>query len=277
MERFLVWKRLNVLTTPFEMPDHPPVSRMPVCLTMKMTPRVLEVIAGFRENSGFFPGGRMRVRFGECVLDSETRELLVAGKTVHLTPKAFDLLAILIENRPRALSKTEIHEKLWPDTFVADGTLTSLLAEVRSAIRDEEHEKHLIRTVHRFGYAFSGSAETEAAAGPRAIPRAAFAYRLYWRSREFALEEGENVLGRDPRASIFLDDASVSRRHARIVTSGGGALIEDLRSKNGTFVRGAAIEAPSRIADGDEIRLGSVPLTFRVFPLSGSTETTGGR
>ena len=217
----------------------------------------------------------MRVRFGECILDSETRELRVGGKPVHLHPKAFDLLEILIENRPRALSKTEIHEKLWPDTFVSDGTLTSLLAEVRSAIGDED-EKRLIRTVHRFGYAFSGLAQIEPAS-PRGIARAAFAYRLYWGSREFALEEGENVLGRDPRASIFFDDASVSRRHARIVTSGGEALIEDLQSKNGTFVRGAPIEATCRIADGDEIRLGSVPLTFRAFLLSGSTETSGGR
>ncbi len=218
----------------------------------------------------------MRVRFGECVLDSETRELLVGGKTVHLTPKAFDLLAILVENRPRALSKTEIHEKLWPDTFVSDGTLTSLLAEVRSAIGDDEQEKRLIRTVQRFGYAFSGSAQTESA-GAREIPRAVFAYRLYWRSREFALAEGENVLGRDPGVNIFLDDSSVSRRHARIVISGEGALIEDLQSKNGTFVGGARIEAPSRIADGDKIRLGSIPLTFRVVPLSGSTETSAGR
>ena len=66
----------------------------------------------------------MRVRFGACVLDSETRELLVDGNAIHLTPKAFDLLAILIENRPRALSKTEIHEKLWPETFVSDGSAT---------------------------------------------------------------------------------------------------------------------------------------------------------
>ena len=218
----------------------------------------------------------MRIRFRECVLALETRELLVGGNSVHLAPKAFDLLAILIENRPRALSKAEIHEKLWPSTFVSEGTLTSLLAEVRSAIGDEEHEKRLIRTVHRFGYAFAGAVEIEGA-GPRGLARAAFAYRLYWRSREFALEEGENVLGRDPRAGIFLDDTSVSRRHARIVTSGGEALIEDLHSKNGTFVRGASIEAPSRIADGDGIQLGSVPLTFRVFPLSGSTETARDR
>lgn len=217
----------------------------------------------------------MRVRFGECVLDSITRELLVGRETVHLEPKAFDLLAILIENRPRALSKAEIHEKLWPGTFVSEGTLTSLLADVRSAIGDDGRDKRWIRTVHRFGYAFSGPAEIEGAT--KKTPRAAFAYRLYQRSREFALEEGENVLGRDPGVNVFLDHTSVSRRHARIVTSGEGAQIEDLQSKNGTFVRGARIEAPSRIADGDEIQLGSVPLTFRVFPLSGSTETAGQR
>jgi len=216
----------------------------------------------------------MRFRFGNCVLDSETRELSVGGRTVHLTPKAFELLEILIESRPRAVSKSEIHERLWRDTFVSDGTLTSLLAEVRSAIGDTGPETHLIRTVHRFGYAFSGSAEPESASSP-GRRRAAFAYRLFWRSREIPLEEGENVLGRDPAAGVFIDHTSVSRRHARVVISGEGAIIEDLQSKNGTLVRGQRAEGPSPIADGDKIRLGSVPMTFRVFPLSGSTDTAG--
>jgi DNA-binding winged helix-turn-helix (wHTH) protein len=210
------------------------------------------------------------------VIDSETRELLVGGEPVHLTPKAFDLLAVLIENRPRVMSKKEIHEKLWPGTFVSDGALTSHLAEVRSTIGDDEHEKRWIRTVHRFGYAFSGEAETETTGRKRTRP-GAFAYRLYWRSREFALEQGESVLGRDPEVSIFLNHPSVSRRHARIVISGEPALIEDLRSKNGTLVCGKRIEGCSPIADGDEIQLGSVPLTFRVFPLSGSTEAISRR
>ncbi len=214
----------------------------------------------------------MRVRFGKCVLDSETRELLVNGETIHLTPKAFELLEILIESRPRALSKSEIHERLWRDTFVSDGTLTSLLAEVRSAIGDTGPETHLIRTVHRFGYAFSGSAEPEKtpSAGRR---RPTFAYRLFWKSREIALSEGENVLGRDPEVGVFLDHTSVSRRHARLVLSEGRAVLEDLGSKNGTFVNETRVEAPLRIADEDKIRLGSVPMTFRAFPLSGSTET----
>jgi DNA-binding winged helix-turn-helix (wHTH) protein len=219
----------------------------------------------------------MRVRFGKCVLDSETRELSVSGETIHLTPKAFELLEILIESRPRAVSKSEIHERLWRDTFVSDGTLTSLLAEVRSAIGDagheeDGHEARLIRTVHRFGYAFSGSAEPETAK-PTGGRRVAFAYRLYWRAREIALEPGENVLGRDPQIGVFIEHTSVSRQHARIVISAEGAVLEDLHSKNGTFARGAKLEAPLPIADGDEIRLGSVPMTFRVFPLSGSTDT----
>jgi len=214
----------------------------------------------------------MRLRFGDCILDGETRELLFGGKPVHVSPKAFELLEILLESRPRALSKAEIHERLWRDTFVSDGTLTSLVAEVRSAIGDTGEETRWIRTVHRFGYAFSGQAEAEEAR-PRRRRQPSFAYRLFWRSREMALADGENVIGRDPDVGIFLDHTSVSRRHARIRISEGNAVVEDLGSKNGTFLRGEKIESASSLADGDKLRLGSVDLVFRAFPLSGSTET----
>jgi DNA-binding winged helix-turn-helix (wHTH) protein len=242
-----------------------------LCAIIKIRSRREEVVGGFRENSGIFPGGGMRLRFGECVLDGETRELLVGGKPVHVSPKAFELLEILMESRPRALSKSEIHERLWRDTFVSDGTLTSLVAEVRSAIGDTGEETQWIRTVHRFGYAFSGPVEAEEKRSRRRPP--SFAYRLFWRSREMALEEGENVIGRDPDVGIFIDHTSVSRRHARIRISGENAVVEDLGSKNGTFLRGERVEAASSLADGDKLRLGSVDLLFRVFPLSGSTET----
>jgi DNA-binding winged helix-turn-helix (wHTH) protein len=219
----------------------------------------------------------MQVRFGQCVLDRDTWELSVEGRPVHLSPKGLKFLDLLLTNRPRALSKEEIHQKLWPDTFVSDGTLTSLLAEVRSAIGDGGREPGFIRTVHRHGYAFSGPAEEVREEGQRPRPLARFAYRLYAGPREIALEEGENILGRDPAAVIFIDHASVSRRHARITVSGGGATIEDLGSKNGTKVGGRAISGVAPLADSDEIRLGSVPLTFRVFPLSGSTTTADSR
>jgi DNA-binding winged helix-turn-helix (wHTH) protein len=218
-----------------------------------------------------FGRGTMRIRFGECVLDSDTRELLVRGSAVHLSPKGLQFLELLLENRPRALSKSEIHEKLWPGTFVSDGTLTSLLAEVRSAIEDEAHEPRFVRTVHRFGYAFSGTAEEVQARRRASAPQVA--YRLFWGPREIALEEGETILGRDPDAAVFIDHTSVSRRHARIVITGDSAIVEDLQSKNGTFVRGERLNAPSSLADGDDLKIGSVAMKFRVFPLSGSTAT----
>jgi DNA-binding winged helix-turn-helix (wHTH) protein len=111
-----------------------------------------------------------RVRFGECVLDSDTRQLFVRGEAVHLSPKAFQFLEMLLESRPKALSKSEIHERLWPGTFVSDGTLASLLVEVRSATGDSARNSRFVRTVHRFGYAFSGIGEELREGVPAARP-----------------------------------------------------------------------------------------------------------
>lgn len=213
----------------------------------------------------------MSFRFGDCVLDVETRELRRRGESVRLSPKAFQFLELLLKERPRAIAKDEIHERLWPGTFVSDGTLTSLAAELRSAIGDDAHEPLFVRTVHRFGYAFSGEAQAEAA---RARPGSArFAWRLFWGQREIAIEEGECILGRDPAATVLVDHKSVSRQHARIRVSPAGSTLEDLGSKNGTSLRGQKIQGPAPLSNGDEIRIGSVPMTFRVFTLPDSTET----
>ncbi len=211
----------------------------------------------------------MRVEFGDCVFDGETRQLVRGGKPAHLSPKAFSLLELLLENRPRVLSKAEIHEKVWPGTFVSDATLASAIAEIREALGDAGRKAHFIRTVHAYGYGFSG--DVAAAAG--AADSAEWAYRLVWDKREIALDDGENVLGRDRDALIWIDDASVSRRHARITVSRQGATIQDLESKNGTFLRGQPVDGVVPLANGDEIRLGSVTMTFRVLPVIGSTVT----
>lgn len=214
----------------------------------------------------------MRVRFGECMLDSDTRQLSVRDEAVHLSPKAFQLLELLLENRPNVLSKSEIHEHLWPGTFVSDGTLASLLVEVRSAIGDTARESRFVRTVHRFGYAFSGSAEeirgsASDAKGQKPI------YRLIWGTREISLSVGANLLGRDEASIVWIDDALVSRRHARIVIDERGAVLEDLESKNGTYLRGKRIEGPTRLADQDEVTIGPASMVFRVFEQTASTAT----
>jgi DNA-binding winged helix-turn-helix (wHTH) protein len=214
----------------------------------------------------------MRVRFGECLLDSETRELYVSGKTVHVQPKAFQFLELLLENRPRAVSKNQIHERLWPGTFVSDGTLTSLLVEVRGAIGDEARHPLYVRTVHRFGYAFCGSAE-EVRGRASSIPARKRTFWILRGRNRIPLEPGETVIGRDPGAGLFIDDASVSRRHARIVVSAESATLEDLGSKNGTLLGDRKIEATVPLEDGSRLRIGAVTLTFRMFSLPDSTLT----
>ena len=212
----------------------------------------------------------MRVRFGECVLDSDTRQLSVRGEVVHLSPKAFQFLELLLESRPKALSKSEIHEHLWPGTFVSDGTLASLLVEVRSAIGDSARESRFVRTVHRFGYAFSGSAQ-ELRGGVSAGGSRKVIYRLIWGTREIAVNPGENLLGRDEDSIVWIDDALVSRRHARIVIDETGAVLEDLGSRNGTYLRGKRIEAPRKLADEDQVTIGPASMIFRVFKQTAST------
>ena len=214
----------------------------------------------------------MRIRFGECVLDSDTRQLFVRGAEVHLQPKAFQFLELLIQNRPRVVPKNEIHDKLWPGTFVSDGTLTSLLAEVREALGDDARQSRFVRTSHRVGYAFSADASEER--GLAAIGRGGPTVWLLRGKNRFALDRGETVIGRDPGAGVHLDDPSISRRHARIVLSETSATVEDLGSKNGTFLGEARIQKPMPISDGDVLKIGSVPLAVRMFETPPSTVTS---
>jgi DNA-binding winged helix-turn-helix (wHTH) protein len=205
---------------------------------------------------------RVRLLFGVCVLDTETRQLLRAGEGVHLTPKAFDLLQALLQSRPRALSKAELRALLWPDTHVLEANLPNLVAEVRTALVDVAQNPRFIRTVHAFGYAFCGEATELGGAGPE--PEHPFVYSLLWEGGRVTLREGEHLLGRHPGSVVPLDSETVSRRHARLRISRGKAILEDLRSRNGTFVRGERLAGPALLVDGEEFRLGSAPLTFRI-------------
>lgn len=220
----------------------------------------------------------MPVQFGPFAFDIETRELRGSSGRVHLTPKAFELLALLIEERPKAVSKQRIQESLWPDTFVSESNLSVLVAEVRQALGESAREPKHIRTVHGFGYAFSGEAVlldgAQPAGGPDPGP-----YPAGWLvggRRRLALSPGENVIGREPGVAVRLESASVSRRHARIVIDANRVTIEDLASKNGTWVNEQRLERPAALDDGDQIRVGSVRLAFRREVDAGSTVTLSG-
>ena len=202
----------------------------------------------------------MRVRFGDFVLDRATRQLLKNGEPRPLEPKAYALLDLLISRRPAAVSKQEIRDGLWPDTFVSESHLSSLAARVRRALDTGAGGPGFLRTVHGFGYAFAAET-TEDEKAPR--PTRAVA-QVEWNGELLRLTEGENVIGRGEEAALRLDVQGVSRRHARIVADAGRFTLEDLGSKNGTYLREQRLEGPAALEDGDAFRLGRTLLVFRV-------------
>jgi len=207
----------------------------------------------------------VRTYFGPFTLDPATRELLEGGRPIHLSPKAFDVLQVLVEARPTVVPKADLHDRIWPGTFVVDANLSVLVGEIRKALADSAQTPRYIRTVHRVGYAFCGEV-TGAAAAPH-VPSTASRFWLAWNDRTFVLSSGDNVIGRNPECGVWVDAAGVSRRHARLKldTESGAATIDDLGSTNGTFVNETRVEAEAALRDGDLVHLGPVALTFRAW------------
>lgn len=91
--------------------------------------------------------------------------------------------------------------------------------------------------------------------------------------RDFGLFAGENVIGRSDACAVVVHASGVSRQHARLTVSDESMVLEDLQSKNGTFVNGKRIAQKIALHDGDEIRLGAALLTFRVGVPTTTTTT----
>jgi DNA-binding winged helix-turn-helix (wHTH) protein len=216
----------------------------------------------------------MSLRFADCALDVDARRLFRGSSEVHLSPKAFETLKVLVESRPSALSKAHLLERVWPGVFVSDASLTRAVSEIRNSLGDRPGDGCIVRTVHGYGYAFAADVDGDARdqrAMSDAEPRVCW---LISAARTLALRAGEQIVGRDPKTDLPIDSPKISRRHARIVVNAPHATIEDLGSKNGTFVRGVRIRGPMKLQDGDKVRIGRLTFVFRV-DTSRSTETEG--
>jgi len=206
----------------------------------------------------------MRARFQQFTVDSETRQLLCDGTEIHLSTKAFDLLCVLLARRPNVVGKDELLRKIWPDSYVVEANLNVVVGEVRRAIADNAQTPRFIRTVHGVGYAFCGNA-TDIESVSTAAQENSSRYWLVGSNRNFVLAEGENIIGRDPLCSVWLDDPDVSRRHARIRIDSANrtAVLDDLESTNGTMLGRVRVRAQTVLTDGDIIRVGPVEFKFR--------------
>lgn len=210
----------------------------------------------------------MKLRFSDLTFDSGRRLVHRGPDPVRLSPKEFRLLEILLERRPDAVAKAELMEALWPDVVVSEASLTVLVNQLREALGEAAREPRLIRTVFGFGYAFEGTVHEVAEA-----LRSPYRHVLVWGSQELELAEGENLVGREHDASIWIRHPSVSREHARVRVAGGAAELEDLGSKNGTYRGSERVTGRVPLRSGDEVRIGTVSLRYACSAVDASAET----
>jgi DNA-binding winged helix-turn-helix (wHTH) protein len=208
----------------------------------------------------------VRITSGDLTIDFDRRQVSLAGDDVRLSPKAYAFLQCLAERRPAAVSRQEIYDVLWPDVFVSDSNLATIVAEVRRALNDDAREPRYVRTVFGFGYAFAGD-------GGEPVEASACC-RLIGGDVDLFLPLGETILGREMEQ--LRGHCVVSRAHAVMKIAADSATIEDLDSKNGTFVGGRRIRTATAIVDGDVVTLGKLRLIFRRIALASTTLTADG-
>jgi len=213
----------------------------------------------------------LRLRFRDLLFDVGTRSLTRGERPVPLSPKAFRLLEVLVMRRPDAVSHEDLRRTLWGDAADGGTTLARLVSEIRTALDDHDEAQPIVRTVHRFGYAFSEATVREERT---TLPVGRYAIR--WGSQLVPLADGENFVGRALDGVIAVPSSKASRRHARIVVSDEKAVIEDLGSRNGTRVNDALIDRPVELKNGDRVGVGPAVLVFCVAGSAGSTSAETG-
>ena len=229
-------------------------------------------------------------RFGGFELDVAAYVLRRAGQRIKLEKIPMEVLVLLVQKAGILVNRTEIQAAVWgSDVFVdQDAAINTAIRKIRRALGDDAEHPRFVETVVGKGYRFIASLETHRANvglkdsrvdGGRAssdrlrhhLPN----YLLTRGKRQFVLDREENLLGRDPEATVHIDHPSVSRRHARISIHSARAVLEDLKSRNGTFLDGRHIETPTEIQHGAIIGLGPITLTFVVLPAAASTLPMG--
>ena len=198
----------------------------------------------------------MRLRFGDFSLDEGRRLVLRGTERVHASPRAFQLLALLLARRPRAVPREEIAGALWPGVGSAGSRLGPVVSELRRLLGAGPAGRSWVRTIHGFGYAFDGEVH-ETPASPLHV--------LIRGLQHVELAVGANLLGREREAGVRLGHPSVSHEHARILVANDEARLEDLTGTGSTFRGTEAVCGRVLLEDGDVIRVGEVELTYRLL------------
>ena len=210
-------------------------------------------------------------RLGAWLVEPSLDRISRDGREVRLRPRAMDVLVHLAVAAGTMASRQQLIDAVWQTEFVSDHALTQVIAELRAALGDDARNPRYIENVPRRGYRVV-SAVTRAAAAP-AVRDASLPFKLQGAEGDHCLNQGPNVIGRTGDADICIDRTEVSRCHARVLVQGTTATIEDLGSKNGTYVNGERLERPLLLTSGDEIWIGRSVARFR-FLIEGDPTMT---
>ncbi len=195
-------------------------------------------------------------RLGEWVVEPLLGRLTRGGTTIGLELKVMDVLLCLAMKPGLLVTRQDLIDTVWATEYISDNTLTHAIAELRSALGDDAKSPSYIETIHRRGYRLLVGA-FEHHDTPSPVSGKSSCFFVVTGNRSVRLRSGDNLIGRIPWAAVTIDSLQVSRRHACIVVDGSTAILEDLGSRNGTYLNGRPIEAPAHVEHGDRIGLGS--------------------
>lgn len=227
-------------------------------------------------------------RFAEFELDVAAYALRHRGESVKLERIPMEVLILLVERAGTLVERSEIQTQLWgAEIFVEhDAAINTAIRKIRHALGDDAARPQLVETVVGKGYKFIAPLESvscrfqrgepaanvsgeRAARQPPLFPR----YSVTVGKREFILNSAETLLGRDPADGVYVDHPSVSRRHARISIESDGVILQDLGSRNGTFLNGRRVDGLAKIHHNDVIGLGPITLVFHAARAPASTQS----
>lgn len=208
------------------------------------------------------------LRVGQWVVDDVADEIRNGSDAVRVRPKVMAVLVALAERPGAVWLKSELLDRVWPDVVVSEASLSVVMGELRQALGDDPARPTFVETIPRRGYRLIAPVRREPV---RSSQPSIFA--LIGGDLHIPLAVGRTVIGRDPECDARIDSHHVSRFHAAVEVEGGQVRIEDLGSKNGTWIGERLVDAPVELHTGDRVRLGRRAVTVRLVVRSQSTLT----
>lgn len=198
------------------------------------------------------PSGDFRI--GDWLVEPALGQIARGQKSIRLRPRAMDVLLCLASDPGKVVSRQRLIDTVWHTVHVTDNVVSQVVTELRTALGDDARSPSYIENIPRRGYRLVAPVcrldDGLPVAGDLSL------FMLAGPGLDFTLKRGENLIGRSSGADIRVNLTQVSRLHARIVVEGRAATVEDMGSKNGTYVNGELISSPTRLELGDEIALG---------------------